>query len=108
MPVGILKGRTDPMPNAHDMKWIEKIEWQKCPDSLQGGLRRWAEEGIYPGGFLRAVLENDLRESFKRADNKNLGRMFTIVSFMFNQMPAGCWGSPEKVLEWHESFRARG
>lgn len=58
-------------------------------------LHRWQ-----PGDFIRAVLENDLTEAVARADEEALGNLPHIVSYVYNQIPAPCWGSPAKVAAW--------
>lgn len=63
-------------------------------------LSRYKNQHIPTGGFLRAVLENDLCESFRRADDGNLAAMHEIVKFCYNELDIRCWGSPEKVEEW--------
>ena len=69
------------------------------PDTIEGILR-YVNDRVPPGDFLEAVLENDLRESFERADDDNIRSMFEIVQFVYNEIPARCWGSPEKVRDW--------
>lgn len=67
------------------------------PDLTQDALTRYVEHGIKPGGFLTAVLSNDLFGAFSRADPLNAAAMQDIVKFIYNELPAGAWGSPEKV-----------
>ncbi len=69
------------------------------PDIIESILD-YVRERVPPGDFLRAVLENNLKESFQRADEDNIRNMFEIVQFIYNEIPASCWGSPEKVKEW--------
>lgn len=72
-------------------------------DQLQGlldSLTRYAREGIPTGDFLTAVLQNDLKEAFARADNFSRWAMFAIVKHVYNKMPALCQGSPAKVEAW--------
>ena len=54
------------------------------------------------GHFITAVLSNNLREAFARADDENQKTMFQIVSYCHNQIPGHCWGTPEKVKAWVE------
>jgi hypothetical protein len=67
-------------------------------------LIRWASRGIEPGGFLMAVLTNDLKEAMGRADAYNRASLFSIVSFCYNELPSPCWGSPDKVKVWANQF----
>jgi len=64
------------------------------------GLDRYAEHHGETGSFLRAVLENNLKESFARADDDNARDMHEIVAYVYNELPGACWGSPERVREW--------
>ena len=65
-------------------------------------LRRYADEKTPTGGFLRAVLENNLMESFGRSDTGNRESMFEICEYIYNEMQLACHGSPEKVKKWLE------
>lgn len=76
------------------------FNYDLLPEHIRGGVRRYVEEGIIPGDFLQAVIRNDLMESFSRADETNIARMFDIVSFFYNETPNACWGSEEKMLSW--------
>lgn len=69
-------------------------------EEMIASLRRYAEHYMPTGDFLRAVLENNLKEAFGCADIGNRYAMFAIVSYCYNQLPAACWGSPEKVVAW--------
>ena len=70
------------------------------PLRMRQGLIRYVERGITPGGFLLAVLENNLMEATKRADDENLLNLPAFVNFLYNHAPSICWGSPEKVSRW--------
>jgi hypothetical protein len=70
------------------------------PDHLRDGLVRYFADGILPGGFLQAVLCNNLREAVVRA---NPGGEFTfraLVEFLQWQTPPEAWGSVARVLAW--------
>jgi len=66
------------------------------------GINRFALLHEPKGDFLTAVLRNDLREAFARADHLNQKVMFQIISYCHNQIPGVCWGSPERVKAWLE------
>ena len=72
------------------------------PECTLDGIKRYVEDRIPPGGFLTAILENKLMESFLRADKENKEALFEIVSYCYNKLPIYCWGSPEKVENWLE------
>lgn len=76
------------------------MNYERLPEGLRAGMMNYIDNGVLPGSFLQAVLSNNLTESFARADDKNRVRMFEIVSFMYNEAPASCWGSKEKVRKW--------
>lgn len=63
-------------------------------------LQDYIAKGTPPDGFFKALLENDLRESFGRADIDNRNDLFEIVSWLWNYAPAMCWGNPQKVRDW--------
>jgi len=63
-------------------------------------LDAWVERAMPPCDFLRAVLNNDLKESFAKADHNNIAAMGHIVAYLYNEVPAQCWGSAEVVKDW--------
>ena len=63
-------------------------------------LTRYAEKGVPTGGFLRAVLTNNFSEAVGRADDYNRQTLYAIHLFVYNEMPADCWGSVAKVKAW--------
>lgn len=79
---------------------FDNADWSLIPSHMQAGLRSWIEEGVVPGGFLCAVLENNLRESIAKADMVNKHSLASYVEFLYNYAPSGCWGSKEKVEDW--------
>lgn len=75
------------------------------PQHMIDGLWLYVTEGIEPGGFMMAVLENNLMEACGRADIVNRHSLFEICTFLYNYMPAQCKGSPEKVTAWLSMMR---
>jgi hypothetical protein len=78
------------------------------PKELIESLERYAQHGIPTGGFLQAVLCNDLYQAVLRADAENSARLRDVVVHVIHAMPAESWGSPEKVGAWiekHERMR---
>ena len=76
------------------------------PPHTQGALRRYVEEGYMPGGFLTAVLCNDLFGAVARADDENIQSLKDITTFVYNRMPSDSWGSAEKMRAYTEKVWA--
>lgn len=70
------------------------------PERFAGGVKRFIEQGITPGSFLTAVLENDLKETFAKADTVAIRELPGIVAWLYSYAPADCWGSQENVHAW--------
>jgi hypothetical protein len=66
----------------------------------KNNINNYVQQHIDPGDFLQAVLANDLREAFGRADEENRYAMFEIVKYCYNHIPRNCWGSWEVVRGW--------
>lgn len=70
------------------------------PQHMKESLARYVEQRIPCGGFLTAILSNDLKESFARADDQNINLIKEYVIYCYNEIPSICWGSPERVEAW--------
>ena len=70
----------------------------------KGSLDLYVEKGIPTGGFLRAVLANDLMEAVGRADWQNQKDLHEICDYVYNCMPIPCHGSYENVDNWIKAF----
>lgn len=81
----------------------ELRRYDRLPAGLQSAMQLYIERAIPPGGFLTAVLSNDLRGACARADDINRHELFAIVSWLYNNAPTPCWGSPERVEKWLQS-----
>jgi len=58
-------------------------------------------ERRYPlGGFLTAVVCNDLFGACARADSSNKFLLDEYCKWLWNYAPSGCYGSPEKYKTW--------
>jgi Ferredoxin-like domain in Api92-like protein len=82
--------------------------WELIPPHMRFGLWRFFNEGVIPGNFLTAVIENDLRETFARADDKNRLIVDDYLKFLWNWGPATAFGSRERVRAWAKSGGLEG
>ena len=69
-------------------------------DDVKASLVRFRDHGIPTGGFLDAVLSNDLRAACVRADSGNVRAIPDIVAFVREQLPPAAWGSDRHVRSW--------
>lgn len=72
-------------------------------EHIKESLKRYVENKTPTGGFLEAVLSNDLVGAIGRADSENINRLPEIVRYIYNTLPSNCWGSREKVVQWLNS-----
>lgn len=78
------------------------VDYSGLPEYLRESMEDYIERGQEVGGFLYAVLTNDLSEAVGRADDVNIERIPQIVRWIYNEAPSTCWGSKEKVKAWIE------
>ena len=57
------------------------------------------------GGFLYALLSNDLESAASRADPYNKITLVPLVFYVMNCLPAECHGSEAKVDAWLEKAK---
>ena len=76
-------------------------EWRnKIGEHVAESIENYANERIQTGGFLRAVLENDLGQAVGRADLQNRRNLADIVCAIYNDIPAVSYGDKEAVSKW--------
>jgi len=73
---------------------------EQIPRHTLEGLRAYVCNGRAGGGFLAAVLSNDLMRAIGQADDANQRALAAICNFLWNRCPVGCWGSPENYQQW--------
>jgi hypothetical protein len=76
------------------------VDYSRLPAHMQDGARGYIERGEEPGGFLTAVLCNDLVAAFSRADADNAAAMAEWARWLWNEAPSQAWGSRAKVDAW--------
>ena len=73
------------------------------PEHTQGSIERYVLNRYAPGGFLTAVLANDLFGATGRADDQNIVALKDICAWIYNRAPTDCWGSYEIVKRYLET-----
>ena len=83
-----------------------KAKMYECgiPEYMHGGIVRYYENGIPPGGFLSAVIDNNLREAAGRADAQNQQALIGYVTWFYNYAPGGTWGYQGAVDDYLRAF----
>ena len=72
----------------------------RIPKRTLDALERYTLEHIRPGGFLCAVLENDLMKAVSMADDENEECLSTICKWVYCEAPQSCHGSSKIITEW--------
>ena len=86
----------------------ESLTESEIPDYLWDGLVAHIINGREVGGFLTAVLMNDLANACFRADVENKVKLCLIVTWIYNHAPSASWGSLDAVKEWQEKGGQEG
>jgi len=77
------------------------------PEHTLGALERYFFMGLEPGSFLTAVLEGNLFRAVQCADHINKAALSDIVTFIYNRLPGGTYGSRDLVKAWLEDREGR-
>lgn len=70
------------------------------PQHTLDALARYLDRGLEPGSFLRAVIENDLRGAYLRADKENRLALPALIEWMECSIPSAAWGHPGVIDDW--------
>ena len=82
------------------------LNYDKCPsESCRDTFHDYIDHGYQPGSFTRALLCNDLKMACAHADSINKHLIFELVEWMWNELPAIAWGSPEAYEAWLKRFQ---
>ena len=74
-----------------------------APIHILDSINRYVEHRLSPGGFVTAVLSNDLTGAFNQADTDSEAGIRDILKYVRWEIPAESWGSPAKVEAWLNS-----
>jgi len=64
------------------------------------GIKRYVEDNVRPGGFLQAVISNDLKGAVMLGDDENVKNLPAFVMYFYWQTPGECHGSKERMEKW--------
>jgi len=67
---------------------------------IKDNIDRYVKTGEVHSNFVFALLTNNLRDAFVFADNDNIENMHSIVTYLYNEIPANCWGSERQVEKY--------
>jgi len=78
-------------------------EQAMIPGSILEGLERYTKFHRHPGGFLVAVLANDLLCAVQKASKGNRELLAEIVEYVERSVTTEARGSYERVQTWLEN-----
>lgn len=86
-------------------EYVAAMEECGVPEHMHHALAEYLTDGFLVGGFLSAVLTNDLKDAVGRADHININALPNYVRFLYNHAPSTAWGSVEAVDAWIVAMR---
>jgi len=79
-----------------------KFEGTGMPEATLECIKAFVFDGTMPGGFVLALLTNNLRDAIGKGDPGNLEALKASVLFCHWEIPGNCWGSVAAVERWME------
>lgn len=79
---------------------VEKFLGYGVPPHGAHSLAMYVADGVPTGGFLYAVLCNDLMLAACMADSVNVKLLHAYAKALYNAVPTQAHGSGEKVVAW--------
>lgn len=76
------------------------FSYANVPGHTQEALFNYFVHGYEPGGFLSAVLRNDLVGAASKADSTNKECLANIAIWIMNNAPYGSWGDQDLIDRW--------
>ena len=94
--------------DIEEQRMRQNFESLGLPDYMFGGTWRWINNGIQPGSFLQAVVNNDLHGALCHADDHNINKLKEWMHFFQHVAPSGCWGDRTIARMWRDSGGLQG
>ena len=80
----------------------------QIPVRVLAELNLYVQDGVIPGKFLRAVINNDLQAAINEADEAELDALKAIVQYLPCGLPSGCHGYSDAIINWsHRKLKER-
>ena len=95
-----IEERVDVLVRQHMERINQRMVEYGIPSHMHAGVQRYMEHGLPPGGFLSAVLSNNLTGAAVRADAENARCLCEWGRFTTHALPALAHGSPDVVDRW--------
>jgi hypothetical protein len=70
------------------------------PEHTLVTLKSYLDHRHHPGGFLEAVLTNDLFGAVMRADLQHKDALGAIVQYVYQTFPSSAYGDKERFWNW--------
>jgi hypothetical protein len=83
--------------------------YDRIPEAILSGLKRYAETGCPVGGFLEAAISNDFLLAVGKADLWSMRALPAIAAWIYQEMPPDAHGSRKVYKAWvryHAAQRA--
>ena len=74
--------------------------WGNIHEDCRHALFNYLVKGWEPGGFLTAVLTNNLYRAAQVADFENRQRLAWVARWVTHALPQICYGSAEAMDQW--------
>lgn len=84
---------------------LDATHYPTIPQRTLDTIDNYVLHGLEPGGFVTAVLHNDLAGAVGTADSWNLAALPDIVRYVYNECPSDCWGNQNKVNAYLKKIR---
>ena len=95
-------------------KWLDEwlgiddqVDYSLISEDMQDSVRKWLEDGLLVGDFLKAALQNKFVQAYNFAPDAQKEHIQNWCWWLWNVAPARCWGSEENVTEWARKHRER-
>jgi len=80
-------------------------EYDCIPSHMMAAMKQYVSHGMVSSDFLKAVIDNDLKQAVATADDLNVSIIHLYVRWFYNRAPALCWGSPLNRTAWESMKR---